>query len=119
MKTVIEIQNSNSPPLDHEAREKITRRDNQRGQWLLDWKKKAWGAHSHTDKAQSLLLQQEEGIQPVSWKMVLKIIGECGCSREQSPGDLKYTVYLGRPGYCSFPASHHSPNRPTPPERSL
>lgn len=126
LKMVIEIQNSNSPPLNHEGREKITRRANQRGQWLLDWKKEAWGVHSHTDKAQSLLLQQEEEIQPVSWKMVLKIIGECGCSREQSPGDPKYTAYLGRPGYCSFPASHpstapsaQSPDRPTPPERSL
>lgn len=46
-----------------------------------------WGVHSHTNKAQSLLLQQEEEIQLVSWKVVLKIIGECGCSREQSPGD--------------------------------
>ena len=79
---VIEIQNSNSPPLDHEGREKITRRVNQRGQWLMDWKKKAWGVHSHTDKAQSLLLQQEEEIQPVSWKMVLKVIGEYGYSGE-------------------------------------
>lgn len=38
----------------------------------------------------------------------------------------KYTAYLGRPGYCSFPAlrpstapSTQSPDRPTPPERSL